>query len=32
MLQWDPAREEFINAPEANKLRSRALRAPWHLA
>ena len=30
-LKWDPAREEFINDDEANRLRSRALRSPWHV-
>ena len=28
-LQFDPEKEEFINDPEANRLRSRAQRAPW---
>lgn len=28
-LQWDPLKEEFIGDDEANRLRSRALRAPW---
>lgn len=28
---WDPARQEFINDPEANRLRSRAMREPWLL-
>jgi len=27
-LEFDPVREEF-NDPEANRLRSRAMRAPW---
>jgi hypothetical protein len=30
-LKWDPAKEEFVNDPEANRLRSRALRQPWQL-
>jgi hypothetical protein len=30
-LQWDPAKEQCVNAPEANRLLSRAMRAPWHL-
>ena len=29
---WDPVKEEFRNDPEANRLRSRAMRAPWTLA
>jgi hypothetical protein len=28
-LKFDPVKEEFINDPEANRLRSRAMRAPW---
>ena len=28
-LQWDPAKEEFVNDSEANRLLSRARRAPW---
>ncbi len=28
-LTWDPAREEFRNDAEANRLRSRENRAPW---
>jgi predicted dehydrogenase len=28
-LKYDPAKEEFINDAEANRLRSRAMRAPW---
>ena len=28
-MKYDPAKEEFINDPEANRLRSRAQRAPW---
>ncbi|MBM3852698.1 MAG: Gfo/Idh/MocA family oxidoreductase [Verrucomicrobia bacterium] len=30
-LEWDPATEEFRGDTEANRLRSRALREPWHL-
>ena len=30
-LKWDPAREEFFNDDEANRLRSRAMRQPWHV-
>jgi hypothetical protein len=28
-MRYDPAKEEFIGDPEANRLRSRAMRAPW---
>lgn len=28
-LEFDPAKEEFINDDEANRLRSRAYREPW---
>ncbi len=28
-LKWDPAREEFSGCEAANRLRSRAMRAPW---
>ena len=28
-MRYDPVKEEFINDPEANRLRSRAMRAPW---
>jgi hypothetical protein len=28
-MKYDPAKEEFVNDPEANRLRSRAQRAPW---
>jgi hypothetical protein len=28
-LRFDPVKEEFINDPEANRLRSRAMREPW---
>lgn len=28
-MEYDPAREEFVNDAEANRLRSRAMREPW---
>lgn len=28
-LHWDPAQEQFINDPEANRLLTRPLRSPW---
>jgi len=28
-MKYDPVKEEFIGDPEANRLRSRAMRAPW---
>ena len=28
-LKYDPVKEEFVNDPEANRLRARAMRAPW---
>jgi hypothetical protein len=28
-MKYDPVKEEFVNDPEANRLRSRAMRAPW---
>jgi len=28
-MRYDPIKQEFINDPEANRLRSRAMRAPW---
>ena len=31
-LEWDPGRERFVNDPEADRLLSRPMRAPWHLA
>jgi predicted dehydrogenase len=30
-LKWDPATERFIGDDEANRLRRRALREPWHV-
>ena len=30
-LKWDPAKEEFIHDDEANRMRSRAMRQPWHV-
>ena len=28
-MYYDPAKEEFLNDAEANRLRSRAQREPW---
>jgi hypothetical protein len=28
-MRYDPNKEEFVNDAEANRLRSRAMRAPW---
>ncbi len=28
-IRYDPVKEEFINDPQANRLRSRAMREPW---
>lgn len=28
-IQWDPVKEEFVNDPEANAMRSRVQRAPY---
>jgi len=28
-MHYDPEKEEFLNDPEANRLRSRAMRTPW---
>lgn len=30
-MQYDPVKEEFLNDPEANRMRSRAQREPWVL-
>ena len=30
-LKWDPAKEEFVGDDEANRLRSRVMRAPWQV-
>ncbi len=30
-LRWNPDKEEFVNDPEANRMLSRPMRAPWHL-
>ena len=30
-VRWDPEKEEFIDDPEANRMRSRARRQPWQL-
>jgi hypothetical protein len=30
-LKWDAAKQEIIDDPEASKLLSHAMRAPWHL-
>jgi hypothetical protein len=30
-LKYDPAKAEFIDDAEANRLRSRAMREPWIL-
>jgi hypothetical protein len=28
-MKYDPVKAEFVNDPEANRLRSRAMREPW---
>jgi hypothetical protein len=30
-LHFDPVKVEFINDAEANRMRSRAMREPWHI-
>ena len=30
-LKWDPAKEEFADNEAANRLRTRAMRAPWQI-
>jgi predicted dehydrogenase len=30
-LTWDPAKAEFVNDDEANRMRSRAMREPWRI-
>ncbi|MFQ5810131.1 MAG: hypothetical protein ACE5JM_10980 [Armatimonadota bacterium] len=30
-VKYDPAKEEFVGDEEANRMRSRAQRAPWVL-
>jgi hypothetical protein len=30
-LRWNPDQQEFVNDEAANRLRSRAMRGPWHL-
>ena len=30
-VRWNPEKEEFVNDPEANRMLSRPMRAPWHL-
>ncbi|MBX3440221.1 MAG: gfo/Idh/MocA family oxidoreductase, partial [Planctomycetaceae bacterium] len=30
-LEFDPVKEEFLGDEEANRMRSRALREPWHV-
>lgn len=30
-LTWDPVEEQFSSDVEANRMRSRAMRSPWHL-
>lgn len=30
-VRFDPTKDEFIGDDEANRMRSRAIREPWHL-
>lgn len=30
-LEWDPAREQFVDDPAAASLTARSMRAPWHV-
>ena len=30
-VQWDPAKEEFVNDDEASRMLDRPMRGPWHL-
>ena len=30
-LKWDPATEQFLGDDEANRMRRRAMRQPWHV-
>jgi hypothetical protein len=30
-MRFDPAKEEFVSDPEANRMRSRAMRQPWQI-
>ena len=30
-VKWDPQKAEFVNDPQADRMRSRAMRAPWRV-
>jgi hypothetical protein len=30
-LRWDPDKQQFLNAPDANALLDRPMREPWKL-
>jgi hypothetical protein len=30
-LKWDPAKEEFLDDDQANRLCRRAMRSAWHV-